>query len=348
MGLLDLILGKKEQIGVGIDIGSTAVKIAVTELDREGKYTLLDVVEAPLPPKAVEKGEIHDPKEVVKTLKSIKNRLPRGRVCFTFSPYKSTIFSFTAPRDAKNIDAMVERELKKRIPVSMSELAVDYTRIEYSSKESIVTVVVGKKKAIEESVNLIGDAGIHVDSLTSTYVTIANVALLCYPELADSQGALVIDMGYSITSCICIKGGAVTHGGYIENGVKTLEEAAASMQGTGWEEVRRALIEKKLPDEVKEPAILSFIEKVAPEIDAYLTMCQSESPIKCTSLSVLGCGGGMDIPDLPQEMGFSLSSPHTVEVLDVTRELRVHLNALEMLKASGAARMIPAIGASLI
>ncbi len=348
MGIFDFFKPKKS-LGIGIDIGSSAIKVAITSPQKEGAYKIEDILIEPLPPAVVEKGDIKDEKEVLKHLKSIKKKLPSGYITYAFSPYKTTLFSFQVIKEVKDVEELIEKELTHRIPLPLYELSVDYTVSELPNKNKVITVVVGKQKAIDSTVNLLEDAGINIDSVTSTYTAIANTAMLCYPGLTEDEGGLIVDFGHTMSPCVCINQGIITHGGCIEAGTRLMEsflQEALSLKSL--EEAKEQMIKGKIPTTLADQAIIRYLDRVIPELDAYATMCQGESPIPCKEFNLIGSGGGATVRDLLQQIGMRLSEPFMIKLLDARKGFLLSKDVELKLQNLGALRFTIALGASLI
>ena len=81
-------MAKKENLIVGVDIGSHAVKVC--QLQKSGKtYKLLAVGSAAIPPGAVEDGVLQEPEEVGKAISSLlKNlKIKSSKVGISISGY---------------------------------------------------------------------------------------------------------------------------------------------------------------------------------------------------------------------------------------------------------------------
>ncbi|BAT71309.1 type IV pilus assembly protein PilM [Thermosulfidibacter takaii ABI70S6] len=347
MGLFD-IFKKREEIGIGIDIGSTAIKVAITSPDKKGGYKLKDVLIEDLPSGVVDKGDIKDKQEVLKKLKNINKHLPKGYVTYAFSSYKSTLFSFRLIKEVEDIEKVVEKELKHRIPLPRSELSVDYSVSELSKGVKVVSVVVGKRKAIEDTVSLLEDARIVVNSVTSTYTAIANTAMLCFPQLTEEEGGLVVDFGLTTSPCVCINQGIITHGGCIEAGVKILEDFIAESLEIDILETRKRLIANKIDVNLLAHAVLKYIDRVISEIDAYASLCQGDAPMPCKEFNLIGSGGGAIISELTQNVGVQLSEPFIMKILDPRKGFTMSQDVDLKLQKLGATRFSVALGASLL
>ncbi len=342
-----LLFRKRPSIGIGFDIGASGLKIAITEKENED-YIVRDIIVAELPEGCIDKGEIKEPDVLIDILRDVKRSLPKGEVSVVLSPSKSAIVSFTT-NTTNNLKEQVEEEIKKRIPFFTNiEISMDYTFKEVDKSKFVVTVVVGKKDKVDEIVELFDTAGIEVSSVTSSYVATANAAILCYPEISEHSGAVVVDFGYHITSCVCVKAGAIIHGGYSETGIMHLEEKIAKGLSLPREEVKGRLTSSDIDIYSLNSFVIEFLTSFVPEIEGYISMCLSDTSVECNKSLFLGCGGAIDIAPLWEHLrtAFSLAGP--MEILDISGRLKIYHEALKKLQSVGTGRLIPAIGASLV
>ncbi len=349
MGLFDIFRRRKEEVGIGIDIGSTAIKVAVTTKEKGGEYKIRDIIHHPIPSGIVDKGNILDPNRLLKEIREIKGRIPQGFSSYAFSPYKTTLFSFKLIKEVRveDIEKAVYKEVSHRIPVPISELSIDY---DYSSLEDgsrTVTVIVGKKKHIEDMVNLLEEAGVKVDSITSTYAAIANTALVSFPDVFQAGCGMVVDIGYSMCCCVCINRSIATHGGCIESGVGIIEEEVAAATSSTEEETRLKVIKEEVKPEILDAAAFRFMDRVLGEVDAYSTLCQSETPVPCNNFCLVLSGGGSAIADMGNRFRMQLAS-YEVHLLDPLAHFTVSPEVMEKMERLGSPRFTVAIGASLL
>ena len=347
MGIFD-IFKRKEKLGIGIDIGSTGIKIAITTPTKSGGYRIKNIIHRSLPPGVVDKGNILDPERLISALKSVKGKIPPGTVSYAFSPYKTTLFSFRLIKEVKEIDKAVYKELSYRIPLPLSELSVDYDYITKEDGTKIVTVIVGKKKSIEDVVGLMEEAGIKVDSVTSSYTAIANVALLGFADILGKACGMIVDMGHSMCCCVCINSGILTHGGCIEDGTRLIEEVVANNLSAPLEEVREKILSCDVPSELLDQALFRFFDRILGEIDAYSTLCQSETPVPCEEFHIIGTGGGSAVCEMCERISMHMGKPYPVKILDPLSIFEMDPNVMERLERLGSTRFTVALGASLI
>lgn len=136
MGLFDNFFKKPEQSVIGIDIGSSAIKIV--QLKKQGNKALLETYgELALGPYAgAEVGQATN-LPVDKVVEALNDLLIEKEVnittrnCGIAIPFRSSLMSLIElpTTDEKQIATMVPIEARKYIPVPISEVALDWTVI---------------------------------------------------------------------------------------------------------------------------------------------------------------------------------------------------------------------------
>lgn len=153
MGLFDNLINKKDNSALGIDIGSSSIK--VVQLRKKGSKAILDTYgELSLGPYAnVVIGQstnlgIDKISEALNDLLKEKEVAITAKNCGISIPFKASLLSILSLPDVgeKELSTMVPIEARKYIPVPISEVVIDWTVIPDLKTEDEIDNINGLKK----------------------------------------------------------------------------------------------------------------------------------------------------------------------------------------------------------
>lgn len=156
-----MLLGKKKNI-VGLDIGSSAVKLVELKGGRGGRFTLVHAGVAPLSPEAIVEGTIMDSSLVVE----VAGRLVRERGVRNANFGVSLAGMNVAIRKIQ-VPAMSEAELAESIqweaeqylPFDVNDANLDYVILETGAESMTVLVVAAKKERVADYTSIVTQLG---------------------------------------------------------------------------------------------------------------------------------------------------------------------------------------------
>lgn len=301
MGLLDFLFTKKEQSVLGVDIGSSSLK--VVQLRKEGGKAVLETYgELALGPYGG--GEVGQatnlsPEQITETLKDLlREAKVTTKSCGVSIPFSRSLLSLVElpyRKDPQEQKTIIELEARKYIPVPLTEVQLDW----------FVVPKVGPKEADEkrETVEVLVVA-VHNDelSLLQNVLTGAGLAASFYEiEIFSTIRAvvdepvkpvLVFDIGAASTKFYVVEHGIVASSHSISTGSQDITRAIAVSSGVS---ISRAEAVKK------EEGIAGDAVQGSPEIvfsrifsEARRVLMQYETAhTKSVSGIVLTGGGGV-------------------------------------------------------
>lgn len=152
-------MAKKEELVVGIDIGTHAVKIC--QLQKTGRgYRLLAAGSAVLPAEAVEDGALHEPEAVGKVVAALlKNlKIKSKKIGISISGYSVIVKKINLePMDDEELSKYVTTEAEQYIPFDVNEVYLDFQRLpskKVGSDRDDVMLVAAKKDVVNEYLNM--------------------------------------------------------------------------------------------------------------------------------------------------------------------------------------------------
>ena len=207
----------------------------------------------------------------------------------------------------------------------------------------------GKIEAIENVASVIEDGGIKLDAVTSAYTALANTSILCLPELYSNSCGLVVDLGHSTSTCVCITRGVITHGGCLEDGTAIIEnelKVLLSIEDTN--QLRERIASQQIEPHILQQATITYINRILGEVDAYANLCYRENLVECQQYLLVGTGGGSCIPEVCHTLGFQLTTPTNMLTLNLSKGFKMDERIKRKLKNLGSQRFAVALGASLL
>lgn len=207
-----MIFKKKRQL-VGLDIGSTAVKLVeLKPLDREGRrFRLVNVGVEPVPPESIVDGAIMDSFAVADAVRRVfeKTGVKNTKVALAVSGNGVIIKKMLLPQmSLDELNESIRWEAEQYIPFEIDEVNLDYEVIsgeERQDGQMEVILAAAKKDVISEFSGVIVQAGREPVVVDVTAFALQNASELNY-QVADEVTTALINIGAATTN-INILGG---------------------------------------------------------------------------------------------------------------------------------------------
>lgn len=203
------LFGKKK-CAVGVDIGSSSVKMVELKETKKG-YRLASYGIAPLPADVIVDTVIMDSAAVAETIsglfreKSVKNR----DVAISMSGHSVIMKKITIPaRTEEELEESIHLEAEQYIPFPISDVNLDFHIVEMTPgrPQMDVLVVAAKKEMINDYTAVVAEAGLRPVAVDVDLLALENMYCINYDVLPDETAAL-INLGASITNINILKGG---------------------------------------------------------------------------------------------------------------------------------------------
>jgi len=234
--LFENVFKKKNDTFLGVDIGSSSIKIVqlskqkgVVTLDTFGEIAL-----GPYGDKEIGHAVKLEPPKLTEALQDLlKEAQAESRVAGLSIPLKSSlVFNMKMPEvDKKQLDEMVRLEARRYIPVPISEVSLDWSVIPDNHEEELDE---DERKFLNVLV-----VAIHKDTL-SKYKEVSDLAALELQFLEietfstirsvidhDKESVIVLDIGASVTKLYIVEYGVIQKSHIIgvgsQNMIKVLE-----------------------------------------------------------------------------------------------------------------------------
>jgi len=191
-----LKLGFGSKTGVGVDIGSSSLK--VLELSKSGRKYYIDALDIiDLPAGSVAGGMVNDAASVASYLKSSFSKLGIAEKKVSIGiPCKHVIIkTIEMPKMKPNeLDSSIYYEAQRYITYDINEVFLDYIVLGDSPNDAgsnLIMIVAGKKDIVENQMEFIHQCGLNPAIVDVDCIALENMFNFNYPEEFDELTAIV-------------------------------------------------------------------------------------------------------------------------------------------------------------
>lgn len=236
MSLLDTFFTKKEKSVLGVDIGSSSLKVVQLRKDH-GQAVLETYGELALGPYGgsdVGQATNLSPEQITETLKDLlREAKVTTKNCGVSIPYSRSLLTLVElpySPDAKEQKTIVELEARKFIPIPMSEVQLDWFIVPGMDPSQSTDA----QKKVEVLI-----VAVHNDELSSLHTIITNAGLIAsfyeieifgtIRAVVDEPGkpVMVLDVGAASTKAYVVERGVVALSHSINAGSQDITRAIA-------------------------------------------------------------------------------------------------------------------------
>ena len=286
------LFSKKSESLLGIDIGSTSLKIV--ELSRSGRNVAVQNAGIyPIAPNTIIEGKIADVPTLAQTLRKavamMRTKAKNVAVAVPGSAVITRVLEMPADLTEDELETQLLMEAEQYIPYSLDEVAVDFTVIESAGEESEqvkVLLAACRKEAIDALTETVEQA-----DLESKIVDVEPFCLeRVYPLLADqleedNDGLIaVVDCGATNLRINVLDQGSTVYSREESFGTKQLSEEIQRRYGLSEEEALNAERDGDLPGDYEQEVLSPFRDSLIQQISRSLQFFYSS-----TSYSHLDC-----------------------------------------------------------
>ncbi|MEA3466959.1 MAG: type IV pilus assembly protein PilM [Thermodesulfobacteriota bacterium] len=189
----------REDLVVGIDIGSHAIKVC--QLKRTDKaYAVVNLGSATLPEGAVDDGTLNDPEAVGKAIAELfKNlKIKQNKVGFSISGYSVIVKKVNlAVMSAEELEEHIQSEAEQYIPFDIDDVYLDFQDLKTNQDgddRTDIMLVAAKKEIVDEYLEMLEDLNLQPVIVDVDGFALENTYEYNYPK--DENVALV-DIGAS-------------------------------------------------------------------------------------------------------------------------------------------------------
>lgn len=293
---------------VGIDIGLSAVKVALLSKAKKNKFRLDHYGYMPLTEAAIIEDEIQKPDEILDAIASALESagIDKRVICLGVDGPNTMTKRLKVPAGTKDeIEDNVLWESEQYIPFGADDSEVDFQVIDVKDEEDVADVIVAAVRIdmAENYMQLIKEAGLIPRVVDLNVFAMTNIFESVYSEdmeIYNEEGYILIDCGAQTTTVIVYKDGAPLLSKEIPLGGVLITEGIQRQMGLSYEEAEDIKTHGdnsgNLPEEIIpiiEEEISKIIEELKKVLNFYIAAGSSEQIQHCFLT-----GGGCRLPGL--------------------------------------------------
>lgn len=297
---------------VGIDIGLSAVKVALLSKVKKNVYRLDHYASVPLSEAAIIEDEIQKPEEIIQGIQKALDeaKITKKIINIGMDGPNTMTKRFQVPDGTKeDIEDNVLWESEQYIPFGADDSEVDYFIIGDIPEEEVKDVIVAAMRidVAENYINLTKDLGLLPKVIDLNVLAINNVFELIHEkdlEIYNEEGAIIIDFGAQTTSIIVYKNGGPVLTKEVNVGGVLITEEIQRMMGVSYEEAEDLKTNGdengNLPVEIIsiiESQITTQLAEIKKVLNFYIAAGSSEQISNCFIT-----GGGAKLPGLVEAL----------------------------------------------
>ena len=188
---------------VGVDIGTTSIKLCEIKEDRRGARTLTRFGFHPLPPQTIVDGHVMNAGAIVEGLDRLFHKSRRRDVALRASGHSVIIKKITMPVMTEvELAEQISWEAEQHIPFDLSDVQIDYQVISRREGQGQMDVllVAAKKEEIADLMGLAQQAKLKPRVVDLDAFTVQNCYEMAYGAPATDETVALIHVGASLTT----------------------------------------------------------------------------------------------------------------------------------------------------
>ena len=305
------MFGNKKPLAIGVDIGSSSVKVMEMSESRD-RYKVEHFAVEPLPRNIVVENQITDIDRVAKAIRTAVEKAGIKRkhavVAVAAAQAMNKIINVPGGLSEKELDQQVELEAEHYVPYALADTNIDYEVIGPSLENPTndeVLLAACRKEIVDERVTALASAG-----LTAAIVDISSLANerafeLIAPSLPDGGVEKVVAiLDYGTTSShlyVVHRRHLVYHRDYPFGG-KSLTESIQRRFGISYAEAENKKRTGDLPENYRQDILKPFIDSMAQEANRAIQLFISSTQYDRVD-NIFVTGGCSALPKVVDKIG---------------------------------------------
>lgn len=315
---------------IGLDLGSTAIKLVQLRTGRHG-LALENFGVAAVPAGAIVGGMVQQPALVVAALRELTARIGlRGtEVALAVSGNGVIIKRISVPQLEPDAFArQIEWEARQLVaPPARDDVLIDHTRLRQNpmTGEVEVLLVAAKKDTVQQHLRVVEEAGLRPVVVDATAFALQN-CVEAGQGFASSETFAVVNVGAAASTISIIAEGMPAYGRDISSGGNLYSEALRGL-GLAAEDIERCKRGGEAAGRETLPRMVQVSEAIAAEIQRSLDFFRGAVAEEPLSRIVL-CGGSALVPSLGRALAERSQLP--VTLLDPFARVKVEGRRIDL------------------
>ncbi len=204
----------KSKLALGLDIGSSSVKLVHLKEGRRG-YTLLAWGEAPLPPEAVVDNQLMNSSAIVEAIRQLlaQQKVKARDVAIGVRGHSVIIKRISMPlMSQEDLDESIQWEAEQYIPFDVKDVHIDtqiLTPQGDAAGQMDVLLVAAKKDMINDFTAVCAEAGLAATVVDVDAFAVQNAYEINYAQ-TPGQPVVLINVGAAVTNINIVNNGMAT------------------------------------------------------------------------------------------------------------------------------------------
>ncbi len=319
-----MIFGK-ERDALGIDIGSSSIKLVEMKKSKKG-FQLEKLAVASLPPEAIVDGALMDSVIIIDTIRDLisTSKTKTKDVVTSVSGHSVIVKKITLPVMNKDqLRETVQWEAERYIPFDINDVNIDFNILgpNPENPDLMDTVLVAaKKEVIDDYVSVMMESGLNPIIIDIDAFALENMLSINY-ELGKEETVLIADIGSSITNINILQNNVSHFTRDIFKGGNQVTEEIQKQLHVDYEEAEKIKTGSQIDttsQHLLQEILRSTAESFAAEIGNSLDFFKSTaSNVKISKLYL--SGGGSKIKELDITLQQQIGIP--VEIVNPFRKI---------------------------
>lgn len=290
---------------VGVDIGQSAIKMAVVQKSGD-TYKLVRYSSVPLPEAAIIEDEIQQQEEIIEAIREAYKKLKtnnRYTAIGLFGPNTIARKLQLAGGTPEEIDDQVTWEAEQYLPFAIEDSAISHYNFGENEGGGVdVLVCAARNDVLMNFKDLIDGADLKAKVVDIGLVSMANVMVHVLGDLITepTESFMFLDIGAQKTSMVIMKDNKIMFAKEMPIGGGMITEEIQRQMGVNYyeaEDLKTTGDENgNLPEEILEiidDVVESFFGEIKKTVDFYVSSTQDESLVGCYIT-----GGSSNIPGI--------------------------------------------------
>jgi type IV pilus assembly protein PilM len=261
---------------VGVDIGSSSIKVCELKEARKGARQVVRFGYHPLPTQTIVDGHIINSAAVVEGLDKLFHKQKNRDVALRVSGHSVIIKKITMPlMTHAELREQITWEAEQHIPFDLAEVEIDWQVLQQRQDQGQMDVllVAAKKEEVNDLTNIAIEAKLRPRVVDLDAFTVQNAFETGYGGVPTDRTLALIHVGASLTTLNILSGGTTAFTRDIANGGNQITEEIQRALGISAEEAEaykcggdgRGLVPREVPE-----IVAQVVETLAGEIQRSL------------------------------------------------------------------------------
>src|SRR5690242_18658146 len=274
----------KSKLAVGLDIGSSSVKL-VQLREKKGGYALQSFATSKLPPETIVDGALMNSAAVVQAIQDLvsEHKVKAKDVAIGVRGHSVIIKKISLPRmSQEELDDSIQWEAEQYIPFDVKDVNIDtqiLTPDADAAGQMDVLLVAAKKDMINDYTSVCAEAGLTATVVDVDAFAVQNAYETSYQD-APGETVVLINVGAAVTNINILAGGTTTFTRDVTMGGNSFTEEIQKQLNISYDEAEALKVggqgetDAVVPQEV-ERVIQGVADQLAGEIQRSLDFYSS-------------------------------------------------------------------------